>query len=60
MQTYVVRIYRHNGERTGRLIGIVEEIENGKVFQFKTLEKLMAVLCPQKSSETATGRKVFD
>jgi len=43
MQTYVVRIYRREAKKPENLIGVVEEVETEKKWEFSSLNELIAV-----------------
>jgi hypothetical protein len=43
MQTYIVRIYRRNSEKSDRVVGVVEEVETEKTWKFSSLSELLSI-----------------
>lgn len=43
METYVVRIYRRNSEKSDCVVGVAEEIETGQTKKFNTLSELLSI-----------------
>jgi hypothetical protein len=43
-QTYVVRIYRRNGQPNREVAGVVEVVQSGRRLRFESFEQLRAIL----------------
>jgi hypothetical protein len=57
MESYIVRIYRRSETIPHKLIGIVEEVEDGGKRAFTNLQELWEILNPVKMELIATKRK---
>lgn len=44
MDHYIVRIYRQEQQRSGQLVGIVEDVASGNIRTFHTINELEALL----------------
>ena len=43
MQTYIVRIYKRNSEKSDWVVGVVEEVETEKTWKFRSLSELHSI-----------------
>jgi hypothetical protein len=53
MQTYIVRIYRRNSEKSDRVVGVVEEVETEKTWKFSSLSELFSIFRGKKDKDNA-------
>lgn len=43
LETYVVRIYRRNGNNVERIVGVAESVETGETWKFVSLQELVSI-----------------
>ncbi len=56
METYVVRIYRRDPARPGKIVGIVEHVGTEHTLRFSNAEELSAILTAQGKHQPQGGR----
>jgi hypothetical protein len=49
VENYILRIYRRDEHDRDRVVGIVEDVENGETTSFRNLSQLIEVLAKQHS-----------
>ena len=49
VENYILRIYRREEHHPDRVVGIVEDVENGETVSFRSLSQLMAFLAKHHS-----------
>ena len=54
MENYILRIYRREEHHPERVVGIVEDVENGETVSFRSLTQLMAILAKHHSLDIET------
>ncbi len=48
VENYILRIYRRDEHHPDRVVGIVEDVENGETTSFRNLSQLIAILSKQR------------
>jgi hypothetical protein len=51
MKVYIVKVYRHNGEDLGRLVGVVEDVETSGKTPFHSTDELVTIIKGAPSGE---------
>lgn len=49
VENYILRIYRRDEHHPDRVVGVVEDVENGETTPFRNLGQLIAILSKQHS-----------
>ena len=55
LETYVVRIYRRNGDKAEHIVGVAENVETGKTWQFVSLQELVAIFENKGGKDNVKG-----
>ena len=56
LETYVVRIYRRNGDKVEQLVGVAESVETGETWKFVSLQELVSVFENKNDKENVKGQ----
>ena len=56
MENYILRIYRRDEHHPDRVVGIVEDIENGETTSFRNLSQLIAIVSKQHSLDVESEK----
>ncbi len=51
MENYILRIYRRDQYHPDRVVGIVEDVENGESLSFRSLTELIQILSKQQPAD---------
>lgn len=57
MDSYIVRIYRRNGEYPERINGVVELVEQQELQSFHSIDELARILAPELGASPTPSRK---
>ena len=49
MENYILRIYRRDEHHPDRVVGLVEDVENGEASSFRNFGQLLAILSKHHS-----------
>jgi hypothetical protein len=55
LETYVVRIYKRNGDKAERIVGVVEKVETKETWKFASLQELMSIFENKNGKENVRG-----
>ena len=55
LETYVVRIYRRNGDKAEPIVGVVENVETGETWKFASLLELVSIFENKNGKENVRG-----
>jgi hypothetical protein len=56
LETYVVRIYRRNGDQIERIVGVAENVETGETWKFISLQELVSIFENKNGKENVSGQ----
>ena len=56
LETYVVRIYRRNGDKVEQVVGVAERVETGETWKFVSLQELVSVFENKNDKENVKGQ----
>jgi hypothetical protein len=56
LETYVVRIYRRNGDKAEGVVGVVECVETGETWKFASLQELISIFENINNKENVIGQ----
>jgi hypothetical protein len=54
-ETYVVRIYRRNGGKAERIVGVAECVETEEIWKFASLQELVSIFENKSGQENMRG-----
>lgn len=60
LETYVVRIYRRNGDNVERIVGVVENVETGETWKFVSVQELVSIFGHKNWKEEVAGQGKSD
>ncbi len=56
LETYVVRIYRRNGDNVEQIVGVAERVETGETWKFVSLQELVSIFGHKNGKENVKGQ----
>ncbi|BHH82393.1 hypothetical protein [Desulforhopalus sp. 52FAK] len=55
LETYVVRIYRRDGDNVEQVVGVAESVETGETWKFVSLQELVSIFENKNCKENVKG-----